>query len=110
MDIVKLKSQIKSGKLDNIYVFVGDEIGLMNLYIGKMCSEAHRVDNVAGVWKRLTSRGLGGGKNFYVVRDDKEFLQAEKVWSTAEKMIRYGTLVLLYTNLDKRSRFYKEEK
>lgn len=108
MDIVKLKSQIKSGKLDNLYVFVGEEIGLMNLYIGKMCSEAHRVENVAGVWKRLTSRGLGGGKNFYVVRDDKEFLQAEKVWSTAEKMIRYGTLVLLYTSLDKRSRFYKE--
>ena len=108
MDIVKLKSQIKSGKLDNLYVFVGEEIGLMNLYIGKMCSEAHRVESVAGVWKRLTSRGLGGGKNFYVVRDDKEFLQAEKVWSTAEKMIRYGTLVLLYTSLDKRSRFYKE--
>lgn len=108
MDIVKLKSQIKSGKLDNLYVFVGEEIGLMNLYIGKMCSEAHRVESVAGVWKRLTSRGLGGGKNFYVVRDDKEFLQAEKVWSTAEKMIRYGTLVLLYTGLDRRSRFYKE--
>lgn len=108
MDIVKLKSQIKSGKLDNLYVFVGEEIGLMNLYIGKMCSEAHRVESVASVWKRLISRGLGGGKNFYVVRDDKEFLQAEKVWSTAEKMIRYGTLVLLYTSLDKRSRFYKE--
>ena len=107
MDIVKLKSQIKSGKLDNIYVFVGEEIGLMNLYIGKMCEEAHRVDTVAGVWKRLTSRGLGGEKSFYVVRDDKEFLQAEKVWSVADKMIRYGTLVLLYTNLDKRSRFYK---
>ena len=56
MDIVKLKSQIKSGKLDNLYVFVGEEIGLMNLYISKMSSEAHRVDNVSGVWKRLTSR------------------------------------------------------
>ena len=98
MDIVKLKSQIKSGKLDNLYVFVGEEIGLMNLYISKMSSEAHRVDNVAGVWKRLTSRGLGKGKPFYVVRDDKEFMQAEKVWTTAEKMIKYGTLVLLYTN------------
>ena len=108
MDIVKLKSQIKSGNLDNLYIFVGEEIGLMNLYIGKMSDEAHRVDSVAGVWKRLTSRGLQGGKPFYVVRDDKEFLQAEKVWSMAEKMIRYGTLVLLYTNLDKRSRFYKE--
>ena len=107
MDIVKLKSQIKSGKLDNLYVFVGEEIGLMNLYISKMSSEAHRVDNVAGVWKRLTSRGLGKGKPFYVVRDDKEFMQAEKVWATAEKMIKYGTLVLLYTSLDKRGRFYK---
>ena len=52
MDIVKLKSQIKSGKLDNLYVFVGEEIGLMNLYISKMSDEAHRVDSVAGVWKR----------------------------------------------------------
>ena len=108
MDIVKLKSQIKSGALDNIYVFVGEEIGLMNLYIEKMCSSAHRVESVAGVWKRLTSRGLSKEKPFYVVRDDKEFLQAEKVWSVADRMIRYGTLVLLYTNLDKRSRFYKE--
>ena len=107
MDIVKLKSQIKSGKLDNLYIFVGEEIGLMNLYIGKMCKDAHRVDSVAGVWKRLTSRGLNGTKSFYVVRDDKEFMLAEKVWSVADKMIRYGTLVLLYTNLDKRSRFYK---
>lgn len=107
MDIVKLKSQIKSGKLDNLYVFVGEEIGLMNLYISKMSSEAHRVDSAAGVWKRLTSRGLGKGKPFYVVRDDKEFMQAEKVWTTAEKMIKYGTLVLLYTSLDKRGRFYK---
>ena len=107
MDIVKLKSQIKSGKLDNLYIFVGEEIGLMNLYIAKMNEQPHRVDAVSGIWKKLTSRGLGGQKGFYVVRDDKEFLQAEKVWSTADKMIRYGTLVLLYTNLDKRSRFYK---
>lgn len=107
MDIVKLKSQIKSGNLDNFYIFVGEEIGLMNLYIAKMSKEAHRVDDVASVWKKLTSRGLGGGKPFYVVRDDKEFLQAEKVWSVADKMIKYGTLVLLYTNLDKRSKFYK---
>lgn len=107
MDIVQLKSQIKSKKLDNLYVFVGDEIGLMNFYISKMSEESHRVDDVASVWKKLTSRALGGGKPFYVVRDDKEFMQAEKVWSVADKMIRYGTLVLLYTNLDKRSRFYK---
>ncbi len=107
MDLVTLKSQIKSGKLDNLYVFVGEEIGLMNLYISKMSDEAHRVDSVAGVWKRLISRGFGKGKTFYVVRDDKEFMQAEKVWATAEKMIKYGTLVLLYTSLDKRGRFYK---
>ena len=107
MDIVKLKSQIKSGELDNLYVFVGEEIGLMNLYIEKMNKNAHRVESVSGVWKRLTSRGLGGYKPVYVVRDDKEFLQAERIWNSADKMIRYGTLILLYTNLDKRSRFYK---
>lgn len=107
MDLVTLKSQIKTKKLDNFYIFVGDEIGLMNLYIGKMNSNAHRVDSVAGVWKKLVSRNLGGGKPFYVVRDDKEFMQAEKIWATAEKQIRYGTLVLLYTSSDKRSRFYK---
>ncbi len=107
MDLVKLKSQIKSGNLDNFYIFVGEEIGLMNLYIDKMCKEVRRVDSVASVWKRLTSRGLGKSSGFFVVRDDKEFVQSEKVWETAEKMIRYGTLVLLYTNLDKRSRFFK---
>lgn len=107
MDIVKLKSQIKKKELDNFYIFVGEEIGLMNLYLEKMSENILRVDNLAGVWKRLTSRGLGKDKPFYVVRDDKEFIQSEKIWSTAKSSIKYGTVVLLYTSLDKRSRFYK---
>lgn len=109
MDIKSLKAQIKSNKLLPMYIFSGKDLGLMNLYISKMGSTV-RADSVSSIWNKLTSRSLlpQSENAVYVVRDDKEFMQKEKVWMNANKSIKNGTLILIVSTLDKRSKFIKQ--
>lgn len=109
MDLVELKSQIKSGNLNNFYILAGEEIGILNMYIRQMSKEVVRADEVGDVWQSLTSRTLSNNGNVvYVVRDDKKFMAMEKIWTGLKSKIKNGILVLCITNLDKRSKFYKE--
>jgi DNA polymerase III, delta subunit len=107
MDIVKLKSQIKHKELNNFYIFTGVEIGLMNMYIDKMSDKVTRAEEVSHVWQTLTTKSLMGQAGVCVVRDDKQFIKYEKVWTDLQSKIKHGILILIYSNLDKRSVFYK---
>lgn len=107
MDIVQLKQQIKSGQLENVYIMTGEEIGIMNIYVNKMGDDIVRADSVLSIWRQLTSKSLMEGFKTYVVRDDKDFLKEERVWTRLSSEVKYGRLILIYTELDKRSKFYK---
>lgn len=108
MDIVQLKKQIKEKNLNNFYIFSGEEIGILNIYINQMSDNIVRADEVSEVWAKLTSRTLGTASAVYVVRDDKKFIQAEKAWTGIHEKIKNGILVFCSSNLDKRSKFAKE--
>jgi DNA polymerase III delta subunit len=45
----------------------------------------------------------------YIIRDDKEYLAQEKIWDTLNSGAVQGdnVIILVYSNLDKRSKFYK---
>ena len=107
MDLVQLKKQIKEKKLDNFYILAGEEIGILNIYINKMGTNIVRADEVADVWRNLTTRTFDRNDTVYVVRDDKKFMSMEKVWENITDKIKNGILVICITNLDKRSKFYK---
>lgn len=107
MDLVQLKKQIKEKKLDNFYILAGEEIGILNMYINKMGDNIVRADEVADVWRNLTTRTFGRVDTVYVVRDDKKFMSMDKVWDNITDKIKNGILVICITNLDKRSKFYK---
>lgn len=107
MDLVQLKKQIKEKKLNNFYILAGEEIGVLNMYINKMGANIVRADEVADIWRNLTTRTLGREDTVYVVRDDKKFMSMEKVWENLGDKIKNGILVICITNLDKRSKFYK---
>lgn len=107
MDLVQLKKQIKENKLNNFYILAGEEIGILNMYIAKMGANVVRADEVADIWRNITTRTFGRDDTVYVVRDDKKFMSMEKVWTNLKDKIKNGILVICITNLDKRSKFYK---
>lgn len=113
MDLVLLKKQIQQNKLEHFYIFCGPEIGLQNMYINQMSNNMPaRADNIKDIWNKLTGKNKlfkTNRKFVYVVRDDEHFMSNEKYWNNVNNIVS-GTLVLLITDLDKRSKFYKHFK
>lgn len=109
MNIVELQKAIKANKLDNLYVFTGDNIGLQNIYVSKF-PNVMRIQEIEEVKTRLTTRDIFDNTVYtYVVRDDYEFFNNK---SNIEliKTFKYHKVILLFTEVDKRSVWYKELK
>lgn len=110
MNLMELNQTIGNRQFANLYIFTGEEINLMNLYVSQL-GEYKRVDTVLEVWNKLTTTGKFARPKFttYVVRDDMDFLKNEKAWKNVDR-IENGRLVLLYTDIKKTLKFYKHFK
>ncbi len=109
ISLVQLKKDIKNNNLDNFYIFEGEEIGILNMYINQMGKTVIRADEVENIWRRLTTSSISMESGLvFVVRGDKKFIGLEKVWTNIQSKIKNGILILVYDSLDKRSKFYKQ--
>lgn len=114
MKLHELQKQIVSRELDKVYVFTGEEIGIMDIYLDKIYSvvgcDVVRVDSVQEAYSKMTQRRISGAPRCFVVRDDKDFLKQDKVWATVFSLAAKSSdfLILVYSSMDKRSKFYKQ--
>lgn len=104
-DLVSFQKDIRTNNLKPFYILYGEEIGLMNVYLNQM-GNVVRETSVSTVWKTLTQKGLVSNHRIFAVRDDKDFLSNESRWKRLPD-VRYGTLVLMVTKIDKRSKLLK---
>lgn len=116
MELHDLQKQIVQGTLDNIYIFTGEEVGIMDVYIDRLQqvtgSTKIRLDAVQDVYSSITKRRITNDARCYIVRDDKEYMQNEKAWPRVRDLVSGSPhfLILVFTTLDKRSKFYKRNK
>lgn len=114
MKLHELQKQIVSKELDKVYVFTGEEIGIMDIYLDKIYSvvgcDVVRMDSVQESYAKMTQRRISGAPRCFVVRDDKEFLKQDKIWGTVFSLANKSPdyLILVYSSMDKRSKFYKQ--
>ena len=111
MELVELNKQLRTNSIGNFYIFVGDEIGLQNVYL-KQFGEYKRVDTVSEILSKLTAKGFGfnkGAKEVYVVRDDLDFLTNKHLEENIKQLekAKLGTLIVQITNANKKSAWYK---
>lgn len=111
MELVELNRQLRTNSIGNFYIFVGDEIGLQNVYL-KQFGEYKRVDTVSEILSKLTAKGFGfnkGAKEVYVVRDDLDFLTNKHLEENIKQLekAKLGTLIVQITNANKKSAWYK---
>lgn len=113
MTVGEVKKQIKDKKPLTYYVFTGEELEVMNIYVKKIaevaCANINRADTLSSVFSKIQNRSFLSEKTCFVIRDDKEYLSAEEIWPKLESGELQGgnIVIMLYTNLDKRSKFYK---
>lgn len=113
MELVELNKQLRSGTPGNFYIFVGDEIGLQNIYL-KQFGEYKRVDTVSEILSKLTTKGFNftrNSKEVYVVRDDLDFLTNKHLEENIKQLekAQLGTLIIQITNVNKKCTWFKKE-
>lgn len=115
MKLPDLQKQIVSKNIDHILLLFGEEVAIMDIYLDKICKVANgdvfRFDTVKEAYAKLVQRRITtSGSRVFIVRDDKEFFKADKEWvkvfSAAENSNDY--LIIIYSTMDKRSKFYKQ--
>lgn len=113
MKLQEFKSQVMSGTLKSVYVFVGEEIGIINAYLQQISKQKAldimRKDTVREAMAEADSKGFFASEpKIYVVRGDKDFQKEEKVWDSIQ--LDGSMLILLYDKIDSRLKFGKHFK
>lgn len=115
MKLHELKEQlVRHKKVQPLYIFTGDELAIMDIYVQKIVETARavpkRVDSVRSIFSKLQNNSFITKPTCYIIRDDKEYLSQEKVWAemNSGKHLGNNVIILIYTSLDKRGKFYKQ--
>ena len=115
MDVKSLKAKIKSKKLPDYMIFSGDEWKVQDIYIQQIAKvtgkEVVRIDNFSQIYRQLQSKSFDNKSYIYIVRDDKDLMQNEKVQKLIDDgILKDNILIHLLTSVDKRTKFYKAYK
>ena len=114
MDVATLKAKIKSKQLPSYLIFSGDEWKVQQIYIDQISKvtgkEIRRTDSVVDIYGKLKNRSFVQKPIIYIVRDDKELMQNEKLQQNIEQVLGDNILIHLLTTVDKRTKFYKAYK
>lgn len=110
MNLQTLHNQIVQKELDNLYIFLGEEIAVQKIYITKIaqekCLEIQYVDSYKQIVNELNTQNLFTMKNkLYIILDDIDILKQENIWQEINP--GKNTIIFKYNNLDKRNKFYK---
>ena len=111
MKLNALQLQIKKKELDNLLIFAGEEQGIASIYshqIQKVLGvKAKYVDTVKEIISDLSNFTFNNQPKLYIVFNDSDLLKNEKLWEKLPTLIKDNKVILQYTNIDKRGKFYK---
>lgn len=111
----ELKNQMKNKSFQPCYIMAGEEVQVRDIYIDKIVemSGKQRVnaESVKDIYPELRKKSMLGGSKVFVVRNDFEFAEDEKLWKiTNDSIIGDNMVILVFSMLDKRKKFYKNFK
>ena len=110
MNLFELNQKIVNKSVPSIVIFEGDEWKLIDLYIEQMCKfeklSIQNTDTPLSILSPQHTISLLGDKLLYVSRYNKDIINSQKSWKNI-KYLGSNKLVLIYTYIDKRSKFYE---
>lgn len=113
MTLQQLQSQLRAKNLDNVLLFFGEEVAIMDIYLDRIYktlgADVVRTDTVQEAYSKLVQRRITGASRVFLVRDDAAFFKAEATWGKVFAAAESAgeTLIVIYSKMDKRSKFYK---
>lgn len=114
MTLTDIKAHIKNKTFDPFYVFTGPEREILKIYLHQMANAMNAdikiLDSITELANSLKQSRLVTGSTLLVLFDEKEFIQSEKLQQLVAKPVtsQRVCVVFVYSNLDKRTKFYKQ--
>lgn len=113
MDVATFKSQMQVGTIYKFYVFTGVEWKVQQIYIKQLAKIKHLdvvyIDSISDIYAKLKNKSFLVSSNYlYVVRDDKDIMTDDKLQKQIETLLGDNILIMLLSNVDKRTKFYKD--
>lgn len=104
-----IKQQISSQTLDRFFIFSGNELEVLHIYINKIADVNNQtirtIDSISEITK-IKSGGLVNQSFCFVCYGDDIFQKDEKAWDKVSALLKQNTLIYVPTSVDKRSKFY----
>ena len=113
MTVSDVKQQIQNNQLDNYYIFSGEELEVRRQYVAKIAEVAKKrlvvADKLSDVWSDIVNPSMFDDSCVYVVYDDKDLFQSEKLQEQIDAgVIGDNILIHLVSSVDKRTKWYKQ--
>ncbi len=111
MILAELAKMIGCGNIPKYIVLFGEEQKIVDIYIDKLCENFKKIilNSVQDTVSKVRVKSLDKSRKAYVVSADSDYLNKENIWKTvaAEFEKSNSILILRYSKLDKRGKFYK---
>lgn len=111
MILAELAKLIGCGNIPKYIVLFGEEQKIVDIYIDKLCENFKKIilNSVQDAVSKVRVKSLDKSRKAYVVSADSDYLNKENIWKTvaAEFEKSNSILILRYSKLDKRGKFYK---
>ena len=114
MEVAELKKLIKQNNIPNFLIFCGEEYKIQQEYIKQIAKvkklQTYYAEDINEIWNNLNNKSLFSTDYLYILRDDKDLLTNEKIYSKITDILKDSMLILVLTSVDKRLKFYKQYK
>lgn len=114
MNISDLQKQIINKNIDSVLMLYGEEVAIMDIYLNKIYEalkcDVFRVASVEEAYSKIVQKRItSDAVRCFVVRDDPEFLKADKQWKKVFDTVQSSKdyLIIIYSSMDKRCKFFK---
>ena len=114
MEQFELRNRLSKGKVQNFYIFLGDDPAMIEIFINQIAkltnSKIIKPETIKSVYSTLSQPSLFDACKLFVVSDDKDFLKEEKAWESIETDLGLNYLIVKYTEKDERLKFFRQLK
>lgn len=110
MNLFELKQKLKNNELDKFYIFYGEEYLVLETYVDKIVKASglsrKSLYSVTDISSSLRANNIFGSSYVYVIREDRNFMVNPNLWDIVKNNNSKHILIFIYSNIDKRSKFY----
>lgn len=114
MELVDLMKDISQNTIPHYLILFGEEQAILDVYIQHIAQSYKIVycDSVVNALNSMRIKSLDKSNKVYIINEDVNYNKAEESWNNIKKTFERSNHILLlkYHSLDKRGKFYSQNK